>query len=150
MSKQLYISTTLLIATAILPIVSALMMIFSGSSEFTYEELVGVSLIQIRELSPKLVDTIKLAVQVRGLYLLIFALIWSVIVLIPFRNGEKWAWYAILGIGSIWLSGYLILVYIGIAKGIYLSTWLIPGIIWVVLWIIGLTLSTKEVIVKSY
>ena len=96
-------------------------MIFSGSSEFTYEELVGVSTIQIRDLSPKLMEAIELAVQLRGVYLLIFALFWIVISLIPYRKGEKWAWYTVLGIGSIWLSGYLIIVYIGLAQGIYLD-----------------------------
>lgn len=58
MSKKLNISTTLLFVIAIMPVVSSLLMIFSGSSEFTYTELVGVSMTQIRELSTKLVNTI--------------------------------------------------------------------------------------------
>ena len=148
MSRRLNIASTLLVANGILPVVSALLMIFSGYSEFTYEELVGASTIQIRDLSPKLMDAIELAVQLRGVYLLIFALFWIVISLIPYRKGEKWSWYAMLGIGSIWLSGYLILVYIGLARDIYLITWLIPGIIWFVLWVVGLALPAREILGK--
>ena len=147
-SRKLNIASTLLFANGILPVVSALLMMFSGSSEFTYEELVGVSTIQIRDLSPKLMDAIELAVQLRGVYLLIFALFWIIISLIPFRKGEKWAWYAMLGIGSIWLSGYLILVCIGLARGIYLITWVIPGIIWFMLWVVGLALTAREILGK--
>lgn len=150
MSKRLNISSALLFAIAIMPVASALLMIFSGSSEFTYEELVGVNITQISELSPKLVNSMELAIQVRGLYLLVFTLLWSVIVLIPYRKGEKWAWYAIFGIGSIWLIGYIVLVCIGIAQSIYLSTWLVPGIIWLVLWVIGLALPSKEIFVKLH
>ena len=62
------------------------------------EELLGVTVSQIRDFSPKLPYNIELAVQVRGLYMLTFALLWSVISLIPYRKGEKWAWYAMLGI----------------------------------------------------
>jgi len=146
MSRKLNIASTLLFANGILPVVSALLMIFSGNSEFTYEGLVGASTIQIRDLSPKLMDAIELAVQLRGVYLLIFALFWIVISLIPYRKGEKWSWYAMLGIGSIWLSGYLILVYIGMERGIYLSTWIIPGIVWFVLWVLGLALPAREIL----
>ncbi len=148
MSRNLNIASSLLFVVAILPVVSSLLMMFSGSSEFTYEELVGVTIIQIRDLSPELMGAIELAVQLRGLYLLIFALFWAIIALIPYRKGEKWAWYAMLGIGSIWLSGYLILVYIGMERGIYLCTWIIPGIIWFILWVVGLALPAKEILSK--
>ena len=61
------------------------------------EELLGVTVSQIRDFSPKLLDNIELAVQVRGLYMLTFALLWSVISLIPIgreKNGlgtQCWA-----------------------------------------------------------
>jgi hypothetical protein len=89
MNRKLNIASALLFACATLPIVSAVLMMFSGSSEFTYEELLGVTITQIRDFSPKLLDAIELAVQLRGLYLLIFALFWSIIARIPFRLGEN-------------------------------------------------------------
>ena len=49
MRRKLNIASTLLFACAILPVVSALLMIFSGSSEFTYEELLGMTIVQIRD-----------------------------------------------------------------------------------------------------
>ena len=69
MNRKLNIASALLFACAILPVVSALLMMFSGSSEFNYEELLGVSTSQIRDLSPKLLDAIVLAVQLRGGYI---------------------------------------------------------------------------------
>ena len=132
-----------------MPVFSSFLMLFSDSSEFNYVELVGVSVDEIRELSPKLMDTISLAIQVRGLYLLIFALCWAIISLVPFRKGEKWAWFALLIIGGIWLFGYLFLVNAGVESGIYLSSWLTPGIVWVLLWIVGLVLSAKDIFRKT-
>ena len=119
-------------------------MLFSGSSEFTYVELMGMTADEIYDFNPKLMKAIELAVQIRGLYLLVFALFWAVISLIPYRKGEKWAWFALLIIGIIWLSGYLIFVNIGVTQGIYLGSWIIPAIVWLILWIVGLTLPFKE------
>ena len=118
-------------------------------SEFGNEEVLGVTLSQIRDFSPKLVDGMELSVQLKGLYFLTLALFWSVISLIPYRKGEKWAWYAMLVIGAIFVSGYLILTNIGITLGLYESFWITLGIIWLLLWMVGLALPVKEILGKS-
>ena len=150
MSRNLNIASLLLFAIALLPIMSALLMLFSGSSEFTYEELMGMSASDIYDFNPKLMKAIELVVQLRGLYLLVFALFWAVISLIPYRKGEKWAWFAMLIIGIIWLSGYLIFVNIGVTQGIYLSSWITPAIVWLILWTAGLALPFKEFFKNNY
>jgi len=144
MAKKLNIASLVLFAIALLPIMSALLMLFSGSSEFTYVELMGMTANDIYDFNPKLMKAIELVVQIRGLYLLVFALFWAVISLIPYRKGEKWAWFALLIIGIIWLSGYLIFVNIGVTQGIYLSSWITPATVWLILWIVGLALPFKE------
>ncbi|MFQ6127241.1 MAG: hypothetical protein ACE5R6_21930 [Candidatus Heimdallarchaeota archaeon] len=108
------------------------------------EELPTVS--QIRGFSPELVDFIEFTTIFEGLYLLTAALTLSVISLIPYRNGEKWAWYATLVIGGIILFGLLILFSIvpfNIAR-----TFLPLGVILTVLWIAGLALPAKEILGK--
>jgi hypothetical protein len=50
--------------------------------------------------------------QFSGFYLFGCGLFFTPIALIPFRKGEKWAWYTALGAGGIALVGQLILVYL--------------------------------------
>ncbi|MFQ6088693.1 MAG: hypothetical protein ACE5K0_07320 [Candidatus Methanofastidiosia archaeon] len=147
MSRRLNVASALLFAVAILPVFGGLsQMLLLPGSEISGEELPTVS--QIRDFSPKLVDTIDLSTQTRGLYLLILALFWSVISLIPYRKGEKWAWYAMLAIGPIFAPGILIVNYTGATLGLWPSFWITLGIIWLILWIVGLALPAKEILGK--
>jgi hypothetical protein len=77
--------------------------------------------------------------QFYGLERLIAGLFFCVISLIPYRKGEKWAWYAILVIGGIHMLGMLIL-------------WVSHApfsIIFVILWIVGLVLPYKQILGKT-
>ena len=150
MSRRLNVASALLFAVAIVPVIGGLSMMFLPVtiSEYGNEEVLGVTLSQIRDFSPKLVDGMELSIQLKGLFFLALALFWSVIALIPYRKGEKWAWYAMLVIGAIFPSGWLILTYTGITLGLYESFWIIPGIIWLILWIVGLALPAKEILAK--
>ena len=148
MSRRLNVASALLFAVGIVPVIGGLSMMFLPGSEFSNEELFGVTLSQIRDLSPRLVDYIELGVKLRGLFFIILGLFWSVISLIPYRKGEKWAWYAMLVIGGIFPSGWLILTYTGISLGVYASPWIILGIIWLILWMVGLALPAKEILGK--
>ena len=148
MSRRVNVASGLLFAVAIVPVLGGLFMTFSpASSEFADEELLGISVSQIRDFSPELVDTIELAVQTRGIYLLTIGLFWAVISLIPYRRGEKWAWYTMLGTGAVFLAGYLYVDYVGVVTlDVYQSIFLTMGIIWLILWIVGLALPAKEIL----
>jgi hypothetical protein len=77
--------------------------------------------------------------QIYGLETLTGGLFLCVISLIPYRKGEKWAWYAILVIGGIHMLGMLIL-------------WVSHApfsIIFVILWIVGLVLPYKQILGKT-
>jgi hypothetical protein len=81
--------------------------------------------------------------QFSGFYLFGCGLFFTPIALIPFRKGEKWAWYTALGAGGIALVGQLILVYlVGSAVD---SAFLPASLILVILWAIGIALPAKEV-----
>ena len=71
--------------------------------------------------------------------LLAFLSTW-VISLIPYRKGEKWAWYFLLVVGGITNFGVLALTYTGTPS-------LLPLIILLfILWIAALALPAKEIL----
>jgi len=76
------------------------------------EGLLGVTVSEIRAFNPNVMDQITHLYQFTGLYLLATGLSSVVIALIPYRWGEKWAWYTQLIIGGLALIGQFILIYI--------------------------------------
>jgi hypothetical protein len=107
---------------------------------FSNEDLLGMTVTELHNFSPKVVDYMERYHQIYGVYLLSFALFLSVISLIPYRKGEKWAWYATLVIGGIALFGTLIL-----SKKMVAIT---LNIVLIILWVAGLALPAKEVLDK--
>jgi hypothetical protein len=104
------------------------------------EEFLGVTVSQIRDFSPKLMVVIQNLIQIVGLYLLIAALSICFISILPYRKGEKWAWYAMLVLGGTFMVGSQIL---------FVTTYSVLGILditLVILWIIGLVLPVKEIL----
>ena len=146
-------SRILNIASALLLIVGVTGMIYGLLELFLVgyldEELIGVTASEISALSQNLLDLLKLDSRFEGLYMLSTALIFSVISLVPYRKGEKWAWFTVLGLGGFTILGQLVLIYIGVAKVISPSYLLPLAVIVVILWIIGLVLPAKEILGKS-
>ena len=105
------------------------------------EDLLGLTVTELHNFSPQVVDYMERYHQLYGVSLLSFAFSLLLISLIPYRRGEQWAWYALLVIGSIALIGQLLLAKKMVA--ITLNTVLIT------LWITGLTLPAKEILGKS-
>jgi len=66
----------------------------------------------------------------------------AILALLPYRKGEKWAWYTQLVIGGIALIGQLVIVYIA---GNLLPSYMLPfNIVLIILWLIGIILPIKE------
>ena len=106
------------------------------------EEYLGVTVSQIRDFSPNLMVVIQNLIQIVGLYLLIAALSICFISILPYRKGEKWAWYAVLVLGGTFMIGGAIL---------FITTYSVLGILDItllILWIIGLALPAKEILSK--
>jgi hypothetical protein len=105
------------------------------------EDLLGMTVKEINNFNPKVVNYMERYHQLYGLYLLSFALFLCVISLIPYRKGEKWAWYATLVIGGIALPGTLFFARKMIAIRL--------NLILIIFWIIGLALPAKEILGKT-
>lgn len=53
----------------------------------------GLSVDEIRAASAPLARLIDLQVRAGGMHLIVMSLLWGVVLLVPFRRGELWAWY---------------------------------------------------------
>jgi len=147
------LSRILNVGSALLFIVGIAGMIYGLQELFLFayldEELIGVTASEIGAFNQNLLDSIKLKSHFEGLYMLSTALIFCVISLIPYRKGEKWAWYTLSVIGGLAVFGQIILIYIGVAGAISPSYLLPLAIVIVTLWIVGLALPAKEILSKT-
>lgn len=58
------------------------------------EGVVGMSPDEIRESSPEVARLADLQVRSGGIHLIVIAATWTAILLLPFRRGERWAWWS--------------------------------------------------------
>lgn len=85
--------------------------------------------------------------QFKGLYLFGCGLFFTPIALIPFRRGEKWAWYTALISGGIALIGQALLGYFA---GSILPSYELPAaVLLVALWAVAVALPAREVFSKK-
>jgi hypothetical protein len=54
----------------------------------------GLTIDEMRATSPPMFDLVDLQVRAGGLHLIVIGLLWGAILLVPFRRGERWAWFA--------------------------------------------------------
>jgi hypothetical protein len=146
-SRMLNVGSALLLIVGIVGMVYGIQELFLVG--YLDEELLGVTASEISALSPNLLELLKLDSRFEGLYMLSTALIFFVVSLIPYRKGEKWAWFTALVIGGFAIVGQLVLIYIGVEKAISPSYLLPLAIVIVILWIVGLALPSKEILSKS-
>lgn len=58
------------------------------------EGVTGLSPDEIREQSPDLARLVDLQVRGGGLQLIVIAILWTMLLIVPFRRGERWSWWA--------------------------------------------------------
>ena len=142
------VAVVLLVIIGIWFVLESLMMLFSPESYLDMwipmmnEELLPPTVSEIRALGQNLLEFMTFTTQMLGLVGLFASLLFFVITLIPYRKGEKWAWYAMLVIGGIYMFGVLIFTYIGMTSHAPVS------IVMVLLWIVGVALPAKEILSK--
>ena len=148
MSRKLNVASVLLIILGIWFMLESVMMLFSPESYLDMwipmmnEELRPITVSEINALGQNLLEFMTFTTQMLGLVGLFASLLFFVITLIPYRKGEKWAWYAMLVIGGIYMFGVLIFTYIGMTSHAPVS------IVMVLLWIVGVALPAKEILSK--
>ena len=139
-SRVLNVGSALLFIIAIMAVLFGLMFSLFVPVE---EELIGVTVSEIRAFNTNVMDTITMLFQFGGLYLLVYGLSSCFIVLIPYRRGEKWAWYEQLLIGGLVLFGQFIIIYINSAL---VPAYFLPvTIILIILWLVGIVLPVKKI-----
>ncbi len=139
MSKNLNIAAGLIAIVDVIGIVYALQNLFLVPID---EGLLGVTVSQIRAFNPNVLNQINLLFQFTGLYMFGTTSSAAIIALLPYRKGEKWAWYTQLVIGGIALIGQLVLVYVA---GNLLPAYMLPfNVVLIILWLIGIFLPIKE------
>lgn len=117
MSRRLNVGSGLLFIVGIINALPGLLWGFGGElylgewMTLMNEELLPSTVSQIRDFSPNLLNFMTFTTQLYGLYALSTGLLVCVISLIPYRRGEKWAWYAMLVIGGIFVLGHTIFIY---------------------------------------
>ena len=145
MSRILNVASALLFILGILDVFSGLSHLFmpaDATSEWLMVTGVELTVSEIREFSPDLLDSVNLKMQWYGVSALSYGLITWVLALIPYRKGEKWAWYSMLVIGAISAFGLLVLTYTGVPS-------LLPLMLAAVILLIGgLALPAKEILRK--
>jgi len=145
LSKILNVASALLFILGILDVLSGLEHLFlptDTTSSLLVATGVNLTVSQIQDFSPSLLDFIYLKMQMYGGLSLSSGLWTWVIALIPYKKGEKWAWYSTLVIGGIGMFWGLVLTYTGMPS--VLPIMLVAAI----LWIAGLALPAKEILSK--
>jgi hypothetical protein len=138
MSKNLDIAAGLIAIVDIIGIIYALQDFLIPIDEV----LLGVTVSQIRTFNANVMDQITILFQFTGLYMFGTTSMAAILALLPYRKGEKWAWYTQLVIGGIALIGQLVIVYIA---GNLLPSYMLPfNIVLIILWLIGIILPVKE------
>ncbi|MEJ2272764.1 MAG: hypothetical protein P8X91_09905 [Candidatus Bathyarchaeota archaeon] len=138
MSKKLDIAAGLIAIVDVIGIIYALQDFLVPIDEV----LLGVSVSQIRAFNPNVLNQITILFQFTGLYMFGTTSMAAIIALLPYRKGEKWAWYTQLVIGGIALIGQLVIVYIA---GNLLPSYMLPfNVVLIIFWLIGIFLPIKE------
>lgn len=139
MSKILNIASILLLIVALFGVIFGLLYLVGDPLQ---DKVFGVTESEIRAFNSDLMDGFILVHRSEGLYMLSLSLALCFVSLVPFRKGEKWAWYFTLGIFGIALVGQVIITYVG---SNILASYLLPAsILLVIVWFIGLIISIKE------
>lgn len=138
LSTVLNVAAVLLFIVAMFGVIFGLMLLVLAPLDAE----VGVNESEIRAFNPNVADKLTLTHRFEGLYMLSLSLGLCFISLVPFRKGEKWAWYLTFGIFGLALVGQTILTYIG--ANILAAFYLPAAILLVILWIVGLLIPVKE------
>ena len=139
LSTILNVASALLFVVALFGLVFGLMLLVLAPLE---GEAFGLTESEIRAFNPDLMDKITLIHRSEGLYMLSLSLVLCFVSLVPFRKGEKWAWYLTFGTFGLALVGQAILTYI--AANVLAEFYPPAAILLVILWIVGLLLPVKE------
>jgi hypothetical protein len=87
----------------------------------------GLTVEEIRAISEPLARLMDLQVQAGGVHLIMMSLLWGAILVVPFRRGERWAWYTMWTL-PLWAVTVAIgWLFVGVQPGVPLPPPAIAG-----------------------
>ncbi len=108
-----------------------------------HEGFLDVTNSQISAFSQNVTHLLTALYQFNGVRLLAIGLFVCVVSAMPYRRGEKWAWYLLLCAGGFSVVGDLVVLYL---YSSIMNTLFIPAnIFMVVIWLIGIILPAKQI-----
>jgi hypothetical protein len=143
---RINIATVLLLILGGWFLLESFMMLFTPESYLEMwipmmnEELLPPTVSEISALGQNLLEFMTFTTQMLGLIAMFASLLFIAITLVPYRKGEKWAWYTMLVTGGFYMVGAITLTYIGMTAHVPMTT------VMVILWIVGLILPAKEIL----
>ena len=147
MSRNLNIGAVLLVIYGIWGVFEGLISSLMGEwylenwMAMMNEEFLPPTISEIRAFSPELLDFMLFVLQGYGLFILFGSLLFCIVALIPYRKGEKWAWYAMLVTGAIVTGAMVVMI-------THMTSHAAISIIMIIIWIAGLALPAKEILSK--
>jgi hypothetical protein len=102
----------------------------------------------LSESAPTLTTADYYLSQSFGLFASLGSVLFIIVSLIPYRKGEKWAWYTILAVGFLMVSGAVILYVLAISDSTALINSLYVLSLFTLTWLLGLAIPSKEILGK--
>lgn len=75
-----------------------------AADEAIAQGVTGMTMAEIEQISGPIATLINLQVRAGGAQLLVLGIVWCTILAIPFRRGERWAWY-VMWTFPLWALG---------------------------------------------
>ena len=137
MNKKIKLASWILYFIAIVIIFFGFVDLFTPKILPYHELYLGIS---HKQLHPKVAELLLISLRVIGVLLITLGITQTIIIGIPFRKGENWAWWFIL----ISLGTFLVpLLFITLKVGWHSPWWLIALLI--VLWLLALLISRPPI-----
>ncbi len=102
------------------------------------EGVAGMSPEEMRESSPDLARHSDLQVRAGGIQLVVIATLWAVVLIFPFRRGERWAWWTMWTFPGWALAVAVMFLFVDLQPGMPIPPPAISG--WVFFGLTGLLL----------
>ncbi|MFB0523491.1 MAG: hypothetical protein ACETV1_07025 [Candidatus Bathyarchaeia archaeon] len=138
---RLKVSSVLLVVIGVAVIAIGVMYISTPRIMSYHENFIGMTHEEIIDINPRLADMMLVLLKGIGVCSIGLGILGIAVSVKIYREGEKWAWYAMLVIGGTVVIGGQIL---------FVTTFsILPGIldiILAILWIVGMALPAKEIL----
>jgi hypothetical protein len=141
-SKRLNIAIILLLINCVLVLMMGLLYAISGTFMAYHVAFTGKTASQVSSYDSELMFLISAFIRLIGFYLIAIAVFSIYIIIHGIKEKEKWAWFCVLFVYLIAVIPTIVITYM--ITGLLGTPFLITVVL-IILWIIALTYSYKEI-----